>query len=260
MNIVNNHIRELLNKDFRLDGRRLDEYRKITIERGVSSKSAEGSARVTIGDTTVIAGIKMEVAKPYPDMPNAGTMMVGVELLPLSSPEFETGPPDIQAIELARACVDRGIRESEAIPFEKLCIKEGEKVWNVLIDIYSFDDHGNLADAVGLAASAALQDAKFPKYDEKEEKVLYEEKTNKGLPLGELPATVTVLRIKDKFIVDPTTEEEKAADARLTVSSLEDGRICALQKGGDESLSQSDIMKMVDISLKKGKELRKLLK
>lgn len=260
MNLVNDHIKELLDKDLRLDGRRLDEFRKVKIERGVSSKSAEGSAMVSIGDTKVIAGVKMEVAQPYPDMPDKGTIMVGVELLPLSSPKFETGPPRIEAIELARASVDRGIRESGAIDFKKMCIKKGEKVWNVLIDTYSFDDNGNLSDALGLAASVALQETKFPKYDEKEGKVLYEEKTNKSLPLSELPVTVTVLKIKDKFIVDPTNEEEEAMDARLTVSSLEDGSICAMQKGGDEGLSASDIMKMVDISIKKGKELRKLLK
>jgi len=260
MNILTDHLKELLDKDIRLDGRRLDEYREIKIEKGISSKSAEGSAKVTIGNTTVIAGVKLEMAKPYPDMPDKGTMMVGVELLPLSSPDFESGPPSIQSIELARAGIDRGIRESGSIDFKKLCLVEGEKVWNVLIDVYSFDDNGNLFDALGLAAAAALQDARFPKYDEENDKVLYEERTSKGLPLKEIPVTITILKIKDKFIVDPTNEEEEAADARLTISSLEDGRICAMQKGGEEALSPSDISKMIDISFKKSKELRKLLK
>lgn len=259
MNLISDHIKELLDKDARLDGRRLDEYRKITIKKGISAKSAEGSAMVNIGDTTVIAGVKMEVALPYPDMPDKGTIIVGVELLPLSSPDYESGPPSIKAIELARASVDRGIRESKAIDFEKLCIKEREKVWNVLIDIYSFDDHGNLSDALGLAALAALQDTKFPKYNEKENKILYDEKTDKSLELTNLPVTVTVLKIKDKFLVDPTNEEEEAAEARLTIASLEDGTICAMQKGGDMALSTTDILKMIDISLKKAKELRKLL-
>lgn len=258
--IIKQHVEKLLIKDERLDGRKLDEFRKVEIEYGVSAKSAEGSARVKIGDTEVVAGIKMEIGTPYPDQPDKGTIMAGVELLPMSSPEFEPGPPSIKSIELARTVVDRGIRESGALDFKKLCIKEGEKMWMVIIDTYSIDDHGNLADALGLAALAALKDAKYPKYDEKQDKILYDEKTNKKVVLNELPIPITVIKIKDKFIVDPTIEEEKSMDARLTVTTTEDGRVCAMQKGGDSSLSAEDIEKMMDISVKKGKELRKLIK
>src|SRR3989338_2799827 len=97
---LRNHIIGLLNADIRLDGRKLTEYRKpIEVEYGVV-KTAEGSARVKIGETEVIVGVKMEAGEPYPDMPDEGTIIVGAELLPLSNPEFELGPPGIQAIEL----------------------------------------------------------------------------------------------------------------------------------------------------------------
>ena len=128
--------------------------------------------------------------------------MAGVELLPLSSPDFESGPPDIKAIELARAVVDRGLRESGAIDFKSLCIKKEEKAWVIIIDVYSINDEGNLADAFGLCALAALKDAKFPKYDEKTEKVVYEERTTKGINLKELPIPITVIKIKDKILID----------------------------------------------------------
>jgi exosome complex RNA-binding protein Rrp42 (RNase PH superfamily) len=72
--------------------------------------------------------------------------MVGAELLPLSNPDFESGPPGIQAVELARV-VDRGIRESKCLDFKKLCIKQGEKAWIILIDIVTLNDAGNLFDA-----------------------------------------------------------------------------------------------------------------
>lgn len=260
MNIISGHIRNLLKKGKRLDGRGLEDYRKdIKIEYGVS-KNAEGSARVKIGNTEVIAGVKMDVGEPYPDVPDKGSISVNVELLPLSNPEFELGPPGIDAIELARAIIDRGIRESDALNFRSLCIKKGEKVWFFLIDVYSFNDDGNLADAMGLAALAALKDSKYPKYDPKEDKIDYKEKTNKKVILRQLPIPVTVLKVEDKFIVDPSLEEEKVMDARLTVTSVEDGRICALQKGGEKPLSEDDINKMVEIAIKKAKELRSLLK
>lgn len=251
------YIKKLIDKDIRIDRRKLDEFREISIEYGISKKSAEGSAKVKIGQTEVVAGVKMEVGAPFPDVPDKGTIIANVELLPLSSPEFESGPPGINAIEYARAVVDRGIRESDALDFKKLCIKEAEKMWTVLIDVYSINDAGNLADAIGLAALAALIDAKYPSYDEKEDKVDYTKKT-KSLVLKHWPIPVTVIKIKNKFIIDPTSEEENAADAKLTATSIEDGRICALQKGGSEELSAEDIVEMISISIKKGKELRKL--
>jgi len=58
------------------------------------------------------------------------------------------------------------------------------------------------------------------------------------------------------LIVDPTDEEEKAVDARLTVTVLDDDKICALQKGGDSPLTMKDIEKMVDLAIKTSKVLR----
>lgn len=253
---LRSHIISLLNADTRLDGRKLTEYRKpIEVEQGVV-KTAEGSARVKIGETEVIVGVKLDVGEPYPDTPGEGTIIVGAELLPLSNPEFELGPPGIQAIELARV-VDRGIRESKALDFKKLCIEPGKKIWMVIIDICPINDAGNLFDASSLAALAALKDTRYPAFDG--EKVDYKEKTGKKLELEKTPIAVTVIKIGDKFIVDPDIEEERVIDARLTVSSIEDGTLCALQKGGDFPLTMEEVSKMLDIGIEKGKELRKCL-
>ena len=166
-NELKNHILKLFGSNTRLDGRSFTEYRKpFKVETGFTN-TAEGSARVILGKTEVLAGVKMEIMEPYPDTQDEGSIMVGAELLPLSNPEFESGPPSIGSIELARV-VDRGIRESHMIDTEKLCIKKGEKVWIACIDIYPINDAGNLFDAAALAALAALKDARFPEYDEKE--------------------------------------------------------------------------------------------
>ncbi|MBW2968418.1 exosome complex protein Rrp42 [Candidatus Woesearchaeota archaeon] len=248
------HLIDALKKGVRHDGRKLDEFRKVEVEYSIS-KSAEGSARVKIGDTEVIAGIKLSVEKPYPDTPDDGMLMVGAELLPLSSPEFEPGPPAIQAIELARV-VDRGIREAKTIDTKKLCIAKGEKAWSVFIDICTINDDGNLLDASGLAALAALNDTKFPKYDGVE--INYKEHTKEKLPLSKSPLPVTVYKIGDNFLVDPNLDEQEAFDARLTVTTT-NGDLCALQKGGDSPLKIEDIKKMVELAMKKSDELRKAL-
>ena len=253
---LRSHIIELFKSDLRLDGRKLTEYRKpITIETGVT-KTAEGSARVKIGETEVLVGVKVELGTPYPDVPDAGTIIVGAEFLPLSNPNFESGPPGIEAIELARV-VDRGIRESKALDFKKLCIKKGEKVWLLLIDICTINVAGNLLDASSLGVLAALRDMKFPKVVD--DQIDYAEKTNDKLELTDSPIAVTVIKIGDKFLVDPTSEEEQALDARLTATTLEDGTLCALQKGGTTPLTEEEIGKMMDLASEKGKELRKLL-
>ncbi|MFH1505482.1 MAG: exosome complex protein Rrp42 [archaeon] len=250
------HINNSLKENIRLDGRKKEDFREITVETGII-KTAEGSARVKCGNTEVLAGIKLAVGTPFPDTPNAGVLMVGAELLPMSNPKFESGPPSIEAIEVARV-IDRGIRESGTIDTKKLCIKKGEEVWMVMLDVIPLNTDGNLLDIGGLAAMAALLDCKMPSL--KDGKPDVKNMTDKKLPLNDVPIPVTVVKIGDNFLLDPLESEENALDARLTVTSMEDGRICAMQKGGDSPLTTEDLKKMFDLSLKKSAELRKLIK
>ncbi|MEK6808370.1 MAG: exosome complex protein Rrp42 [Nanoarchaeota archaeon] len=250
------HVIKLLEKGLRLDGRKSLDYREpIKVTKGII-KTAEGSAHVIVGDTEVIAGVKMEVGEPYPDTPDEGGIIVGAELLPLSNPDFELGPPKIGAIEIARV-IDRGIRESKAIDLKALCIEPEKKVWNVIIDICPINDNGNLLDVSALAAISALTDTTFPKYEN--EKLDYKTKTDKKLPIKELPVAVTVIKVGNKFLVDPDTEEEKVIGARLTISTKEDDIICSLQKGGDTPFTFEDIDNCISIAIKKARELRKCI-
>lgn len=249
------HVLSLLAKGVRLDGRKPLDYREVKIEYDVS-KSAEGSAKVQIGDTVVITGVKMETFAPYADDPDKGSLMVGAELSPMASEDYETGPPSIEAIEVGRV-VDRGIRESHALDFEKMCVKSGELAWMAVVDICPINISGNLFDAASISAIAALKSAKLPAL--KEDQVDYDTKTEESVPLTDTPLAVTVHKIGDHFIVDPLEEEEKVSDARLTVATIEDGTLCALQKGGESPLSVEDIDKMVEIAMDVAGKLRKAL-
>src|SRR3989338_11338347 len=173
------HLLKALSKEMRYDGRKALEFRPISVEYGISA-SAEGSSRVRIGGTEVIAGVKIDIGTPYPDTPDQGNLMVNAELLPLSNPRYESGPPGEKATELARV-VDRGIRESKCIDVKKLVIKSGEHVWSINIDICSINDEGNLQDASMLAAIAALKDARLPKLTDKFEADYDAEKTKEKL-------------------------------------------------------------------------------
>lgn len=246
---------ELIMKGKRIDERNFEDFREIKIEKNIISK-AEGSARVKMGETEVIAGVKLNTGEPFSDTPEEGVLIVNTEFTPLASPDFESGPPGEDAVELARI-VDRGIRESKCIEVGKLCIVPEEKVWMVFVDIHIINDQGNLLDAAALAAIVALLNTKIPKI--KDEEIVRGE-YEKDLPVVFKPINIVVGKVGNNFLVDPNFEEEKILDAKLSVSVRDDEKICALQKQGKNEVSMEDLEKMVDIAMKKSKEIRKLVK
>ncbi len=250
----NDYIISLVEQGKRIDGRKFDEIREIVLEPNIS-KNAEGSARCKIGDTEVLVGVKMDIGEPYPDSPDEGSIVVTTELSPIASPEFELGPPGVQAIEIARI-VDRGIRESKAIDFKKLVITSGEKCWILFIDIYPINDSGNLIDASALGTLVALKNTRYVK--EENNKAVFGEFTNKKLELEKTPITVTFVKIGNNILLDPNSKEEEVAEARLS-AAVYNGRIYALQKGGDKGFSEKEIESMIDVAVKKEKDLKKIV-
>lgn len=259
-NLTKKTIKEFLSQDKRFDLRKPEDLRDITIETNVVN-NAEGSARVKMGNTEVIAGVKIEIAKPYTDHEDEGTLITTAELLPLSSPRFEPGPPNIEAIEIARI-IDRGVRESGFIDFKKLCIEKGEKVYGILLDIFSLNDDGNLLDAAAIASIAALKTARMTKYDEKAGVLKFGEFTKQGLPLTDkIPLTITLHKIGSKILVDPVREEEESSEARITLALFknkakkEGVMITAAQKGGEAGFEIEEVEKILEIAKDKFKEL-----
>lgn len=247
-------IEQLIDKGKRLDERGLGDYREIKIEQGVIEK-AEGSARVLLGKTQVLVGVKIETGAPFPDTPNDGVLTVNAELVPLASPSFEPGPPDENSIELARI-VDRGIRESKAIDTEKLVIEAGKSVFVVFVDIYVLNHDGNLIDASALAAVAALLNTKMPNYEVKDGEVKIKQGYT-SLPMKDHPITVTLAKINGKLIVDPWLEEEQVMDSRISIAINDKGNICAIQKGCSGYFTQKQILEAAKIAQEKAAERRK---
>jgi len=249
-------VAQLIAKGKRLDGRELNDYRGVQIESGLIER-AEGSARVRLGKTEVLVGVKIESGEPFPDTPNEGVLTVNAELVPLASPTFEAGPPDENSIELARV-VDRGIRESKAIATEDLVVEAGKKVFIVFVDVYVLNHDGNLIDASALAALAALVNTKMFNYEVKEGEVKIKP-GYKPLPIRNYPVAVTFAKISDKLVVDPWLEEEQVMEARLTMTIEKDGKVCAMQKGGYGIFTTEQILEAGKIAQEKATELRKLV-
>jgi len=249
-------ITQQIDKEKRMDGRDLTDYREMKIEQGIIER-AEGSARVLLGKTEVVVGVKIEMGEPFSDTPNEGVLTVNAELTPMASPAFEAGPPDEDSIELARI-VDRGIRESKAIDTEKLVIEPGKKVFVVFVDIYVLNHDGNLIDASALAAVAALLNTKMANYEVKEGEVKIKPGYEK-LPMNKHPITVTIAKIGNKLVVDPISEEEQVMDARISMAIDDDDHICAIQKGGNGYFEPDQVLEAARMIEEKAKEMRKKL-
>ncbi len=249
----------LLSRGVRLDGRRLDEIRRVEIVPGYVER-AEGSALVKLGETVVLAGVKMDVVAPFPDTPNEGVLVVHAEFVPLASPTFEPGPPDENAIELARV-IDRSLREIRAVALDKLVLEPGKHVWRVYVDIYVLNHDGNLFDASALAAMAALLTARIPTAVKEGDRYRVDRSRYTGLlPINHRVVTVTTAKISNKLIVDPSYEEEQVADTRLVVAVSEEGLVAGMQKTGMGSLDYDEVIRIVDTAIRKSRVYLEALK
>ncbi len=247
---------ELARKGERVDGRKADEMRPLKVEIGFA-ENAEGSAKVTLGETVVLAGLKVEVGTPYPDSQDEGSISVGAEALPLAHAEYESGRPSAYEVEVSRV-IDRGLRESKAIDFKELCIKEGEAVWVAYLDIYALNGQGNLFDAGSIAALVTFQNSKMPKID-KENKIVKGEYSG-SIKLKRLPLLTTFVKVGGKIFTDPSYMEEKAAEARFSVATTDDDYMSAMQKGHGGSFTVDEVNYMIEEGFKNTEKIRKQLK
>ena len=251
-------ILELLEQGKRVDGRALDEVREISIETNVIPK-ANGSARVRIGDTEVICGVKIQPDRPFPDMGDQGIFICTAELLPLSHPTVETGPPGPDVIELARV-VDRGIRESHMIDLSQMVIEQNKSVIGVFADNVVVDYDGNLFDACSYTAIAALLSSKTPKWNMVDEVPTLVEGEESSVPITTIPVSVTMGKIGNHIIVDPNSDEWASMDSRVTITSNSDGNICALQKGGNDGFTLDEIVQCGETAFRISAKIREKLK
>jgi exosome complex component RRP42 len=249
--IQREYLKDLAEQGRRFDGRDFDEYRDVTLETDLI-RPAEGSARIQLGDTEVYCGVKMQLGDPYDDSPNQGVITTNAELNPIAAPDFESGPPRPPAVEVARV-VDRGIRESEALPLEELVIEPGESCWVVYLDAHVVDYDGNLFDAASLGFLAALNTAEVP-YHEVEDG-----RDPEPLELQDQPVMTTAAKVGGELLFDPTAKEETVAEPRMSVSVDENGRVRAAQKGLSGGFTPDEVQTVINESRVKADELRAVL-
>lgn len=242
----------------RVDGRRFDEFRRINVELNTVNK-AEGSAMVKLGNTIVITGVKAEIGAPFPDTPNEGALQVHAEFVPLASPVFEPGPPDENAIEVARV-IDRGIRESGFLKLGELVITPEKRIWVIYVDLYLVDHDGNVIDAGVISSVLALRTARLPKIETLGDKIILNHEVRETpIPLGDNIVSVSLGILEDYVIVDPTLDEESILDSKLTFIISKNGNIVGLQKSGMKGINLKTFEQAVETALRKAGELHQFI-
>ena len=260
--IIVEHLRkqqmwDSISKGKRLDGRDLDEIRPIEIEFDIIKK-ANGSAKVKLGNTEVVAGVKVETGEPFEGLENKGALILSAEVLPTASPYSEPGPPDEETVELARV-VDRGVRESQMVDLDKLVLIPGKTVYTIFVDCSIINTDGNLFDATSYAVVSALISSKLPIFEIQDGKVV-DTGNKRDPPITTMPISITAVRIGDAVILDPTSEEEACMDARITITTNSDGHFTAMQKGSTGAFTIEQIKKAAETARIKGEEVRTKLK
>lgn len=228
-------------ESLRVDGRSLDEFRKLRLNFG----SEWGSVHVSLGETRVLAQVSCEVVTPRATRPNEGTLFINVELGPMAAPHFEAGRMSEVGVQVNRI-LERAIKDSGCVDLESLCLVADEKVWNLRVDINVLNHEGNVIDCASIAALTALAHFKRPDVSlNGEEVVIHTIYERDPIPIGinHFPICVSYgIFNKGKLAVaDPTYLEERVAEAKIVFGMNSYGELCGIHLGGI-TLTSSDLL------------------
>lgn len=248
--------------DLRNDGRNCEDYRHIDLEVGIIAHT-HGSSRLRIGNTELLIGVKVELGKPLPNLPDQGTVEFHVDCSPNATPQFQgRGGDELSAI--ITSLLTRAYNNKAAIKLEKLCIIPGQHCWVMHVDVLILECGGNLLDAVSVAVMAALYDTSVPKLtvtqgDEGEVEINLPDDPldSESLNTTYCPMFITLSKIGQRHIVDATAEEEACCLASLTMAVTKNGRCMALRKERSGSLDPESICEMIDTGKRVGEQLQK---
>ncbi|KAI9345355.1 ribosomal protein S5 domain 2-type protein, partial [Obelidium mucronatum] len=225
--------RRFLGKGVRPDGREgLMSWRTPSIHRG-SITTCNGSALVRMGGTTVICGVKAEVAIPDTNHPTTGFLVPNVDFPPIAGSQFKPTAPG-EFTQSISEMIYRIVKGNNVLNLESLCIEPGKAVWTLHVDIVFLNYEGNPLDSALLALTSALADTKLPRviYSEVEGTVRaiesFKERSVslelKRIPFAatfgifEGPENVEAGKAGSKAaMADPTEEEESVLLSTITI-------------------------------------------
>nr|SVE85742.1 EOG090X0CWA [Daphnia pulicaria] len=242
--------------DLRCDGRTRLDYRPIILETGLVS-NASGSARLRLANSDILVGVKVELASPFPDKPKEGRLEFFVDCSANATPEFEGRGGEDLANEICRF-LQRSYASGDTINLSELSVLTGQQCWVLYVDILILECGGNLYDAVSLAVKSALYATQIPSIkvatmdgDQPELELSDDPYDTKRLNTENIPCVVTLMKIGNHYLVDPTPEEECCSSSGIVVAVSGNKKITAVRKIGSGSLHPDSLVSM----LKTGSEV-----
>ncbi|KAF8529878.1 ribosomal protein S5 domain 2-type protein [Gautieria morchelliformis] len=145
----------------RADGRALLDYRALRLTTGVAAL-ANGSARLTLGGTTILAACKLEIEdiEHAIDATDGRRISCAVSCSPAAYPHHAPAALDELQHDLAHL-LNAALAHAALRP-ANLTVLPGRKAWLLSLDCVVLADAGNVHDALFLAARAALCDTRVP--------------------------------------------------------------------------------------------------
>ncbi|KAL7816326.1 ribosomal protein S5 domain 2-type protein [Trichoderma aethiopicum] len=251
---------QAISEGLRLDGRKLDEFRRLELSFG----DEYGVADVKLGKTRVLAKVSAEVTVPFADRPFDGIFQITSELGPMVAPSYDVNRPTETEVLLARL-LEKTIRRSGALDTESLCLVAGQKCWSVRVDLHVLSADGNLIDSACFAVVAALRHFRKPDTSiEGETLTVYTPAEREPVPLSWLhsPFCATFDFFGDEgeiVVVDTTWLEEQLRVASCTFSLNKHGEICQISKLGGRPIEATLVIQCAQMALAKVKEFTDLL-
>uniref|UniRef100_A0A674GS29 Exosome component 7 n=1 Tax=Taeniopygia guttata TaxID=59729 RepID=A0A674GS29_TAEGU len=238
-------------EDLRVDGRGCEDYRCAEVETDVVSNTS-GSARVKLGETDILVGIKAEMGTPKLEKPDEGYLEFFVDCSS-NSPELEGRGGEELGTDIANTLY-RIFSCENSVDLKSLCINPKEHCWVLYVDVLLLECGGNIFDAISIAVKAALFNTRIPKV-----RVLEDEEGTKEIELSddpydcirlnidEVPCVVTLSKIGYRHVVDATLQEEACSLASLLISVTSKGAITSMKKVGKGSLDPESIFEMMEV-------------
>ncbi|KAG6844360.1 hypothetical protein H0H87_007541 [Tephrocybe sp. NHM501043] len=235
------YLERFLAENIRPDGRVLDTWRNVNVNVG-SITTADGSALVRLGNTTVVCGVKAEIAEPELDREGEGFLVPNLDLPAMCSPKFKPGPPTEEAQVLSDR-LNEALVASGILPLDSLCIYRGKAVWVLYVDATCINYDGNVFDATLLAMVAALKNTQLPKatFDEETNRTTCTRKTKLPLQIARTPLSMSFgVFDSTTLLADPTSFEEPLLDTTISVvlDASSGDLISATQLGIDTTPTQ----------------------
>uniref|UniRef100_A0A5F9CY57 Exosome component 7 n=1 Tax=Oryctolagus cuniculus TaxID=9986 RepID=A0A5F9CY57_RABIT len=250
-------------EDLRVDGRGCEDYRCVEVETDVVSNTS-GSARVKLGHTDILVGVKAEMGTPKLEKPDEGYVEFFVDCSANATPEFEGRGGDDLGTEIANTLAR--IFNKGSLDLKSLCISPREHCWVLYVDVLLLECGGNLFDAISIAVKAALFNTRIPRVH-----VLEDEEGSKEIELSDdpydciqlsvenVPCIITLCKIGYRHVVDATLQEEACSLASLLVSVTNKGVVTCMRKVGKGSLDPESIFEMMETGERVGKALHSSL-